>query len=125
VADPLTCQMCGSAFSARSDAVYCSSACRQKAQRARTARRIAELEWRPGRTRVFIKPDAAGTIARARVEQRRAHELCRIAADILKASAESHAQLKSVVWLRRARAAAAELPVPRDDDVGTPSRRPG
>jgi hypothetical protein len=74
---------------------------------------------------VLVKPDVAGTIARARVEQRRAHELTRIAADTLAACAESQAQLKSVVWLRRARAAAAELPGPRDDDIDTTSRRLG
>jgi hypothetical protein len=97
----------------------------QKAHRTRTAQRIAKLEWRPGRRRVIVRPDVALTIGRARAEQRRAHELTRIAADILQASAESQAQLKSVVWLRRARAAAAELPVFHDDDKGAPSRRLG
>jgi hypothetical protein len=116
--------MCGAAFSARSDAVYCSSACRQKAHRARTLRRIAELDWRPGSARVLVEADVAGTIARARLEQLRAHELCRIAADILKASAE-HEQLNSVVWLHRARSAAAEPPGPRNGDMGTTSRRLG
>ena len=117
--------MCGADFGGRSDAVYCSSACRQKAHRARTARRIAELEWRPGRRRALVKPDVAGTIARARVEQRRAHELSRIVADTLAACAESQAQLNSVVWLRRARAASAELPGPRDDAMDTTFRRLG
>jgi hypothetical protein len=125
MSDSLTCQMCGADFGGRSDAVYCSSACRQKAHRARTARRIAELEWRPGRRRALVKPDVAGTIARARVEQRRAHELSRITAGILAASAESQAQLKSVVWLRQARAAAAEPRGSRDDDMDPATRRLG
>jgi hypothetical protein len=117
--------MCGTAFGARSDAVYCSSACRQKAHRARAARRIAELQWRRGTRRVLVKPDVAGTIARARLEQRRARELSRIATDILKASAESHEQLNSVVWLHRARSTATAPPGHRDDDMGTASRRLG
>jgi hypothetical protein len=51
--------------------------------------------------------------------------LTRIAADIPAAGAESQTQLNSVVWLRRARAAAAALPGPRDDDIETTSRRLG
>jgi hypothetical protein len=117
--------MCGAGFGGRSDAVYCSSACRQKAHRARTAQRIADLEWRPGLRRVLVKPDVPGTIARARVEQRRAHELTRIVADTLAACAESPAELTSMVWLRRARAAAAELPWQRDDHIDTTARRLG
>jgi hypothetical protein len=117
--------MCGTAFGARSDAVYCSSACRQKAHRARTARRIAELQWRHGSRRVLVKPDVAGTIARARLERRRARELSRIATDILNASAESQERLNSVVWLHRAGGTAAAPPGPGDDDMGTASRRFG
>lgn len=86
---------------------------------------MAELEGRPSRRRVLVKPDVAGTIARARVQQRRAHELSRNAADILAASAESQARLKSVVWLRRVRAAAAERAGPRDEDMDATSRRLG
>jgi hypothetical protein len=117
--------MCGADFGGRSDAVYCSSACRQKAHRARTARRIAELQREPGRRPALVKPDVAGTIARARVEQRRAHELSRIVADTLAACAESQAQLNSVVWLRRARAASADLRAPGGDAVDTTFRRLG
>ncbi len=75
--------------------------------------------------RVLVKPDVAGTIARARVQQRRARELCRTAEQILRASAESHEQLKSVVWLRRARMAAAEPSADERDGTTTTSRRLG
>ncbi len=127
--EPLTCEICGAGFSARSDAVYCSSACRQKAHRARTALRTADWEWRQGprrpTPRVLVKPDVAGTIARARVQQRRARELCRTAEEILRASAESHEQLKSVVWLRRARTAAPEPSPAGLDDAEMTARRLG
>ncbi|MGA8328902.1 MAG: hypothetical protein WB777_06375 [Mycobacterium sp.] len=129
MAEPLTCEMCGAGFSARSDAVYCSSACRQKAHRARTLLRTADPALPRGRRRptprVLVKPDVAGTIARARVQQRRAHELCRTAEEILRASAESHEHLKSVVWLRRARIPAVEQPTANHDDMDTTSRRLG
>lgn len=127
--ESLSCEMCGAGFSARSDAVYCSSACRQKAHRARTALRTADWELRQGprrpTPRVLVKPDVAGTIARARLQQRRARELCRTAEEILRASAESHEQLKSVVWLRRARVAAAQPSTAGHDDTDTTSRRLG
>jgi hypothetical protein len=86
--DLLTCGGCGIGFRGRSDAIYCSSACRQKAHRARTARRIAALaEPRSPRTRPqrrLSKPDVAVTIERARREQSRSRELCRAAADTLR-----------------------------------------
>jgi signal transduction histidine kinase len=37
------CNMCGTDFNGRTDAVYCSSACRQKAHRARMADHLAKL----------------------------------------------------------------------------------
>lgn len=42
----IVCVVCGGVFHGRVDAVYCSPACRQKAHRARTARRIAALSSR-------------------------------------------------------------------------------
>lgn len=83
----MTCGICGSAFHARSDAIYCSSACRQRAHRARTAERIAPHDGllpRRGHTvRVITKPDVARTIQRARREVERAHALRRAAAGYL------------------------------------------
>jgi glutathione S-transferase len=83
----LTCGVCGIGFRGRSDARYCSSACRQKAHRDRTARRIAGLaEQRQsgaGAARAIIKPDVAGAIKRAADERRRARALCRTSAAIL------------------------------------------
>jgi len=74
---------------------------------------------------VLVKPDVAGTIARARLQQHRARELCRTAEEIIRASAESHEELKSVVWLRRARMAAAAPAVAEHHDMDTTSRRFG
>jgi hypothetical protein len=51
--------------------------------------------------------------------------LSRVANDILKASAESHERLNAVVWLYRARSAAAERQGSHDDDMGATSRRLG
>jgi hypothetical protein len=90
--------MCGTGFSARSDAVYCSSACRQKAHRARTARRIADLRARVVRTTrpVLADPNAAGkslqraaagSIQRAREQVQRSRELCRISTERLQQAA--------------------------------------
>ena len=69
VAADLTCFICGNGFYGRSDAVYCSPACRQKAHRARLARRT--------------KPNVAGSAQRAQQALDRARALCRAAADHL------------------------------------------
>ncbi|OBH84183.1 hypothetical protein A5680_10365 [Mycobacterium sp. E2989] len=79
--------MCGAGFSARSDAVYCSSACRQKAHRGRSARRTAALREtvRQGRMRrgaAFdasrsLQRSAANSVRRARQQLDRSLELCR------------------------------------------------
>jgi hypothetical protein len=83
----LNCSSCGIGFRGRADAIYCSSACRQKAHRGRTARRIAALAEQqrsgPLRRPTVIRPDVAGTIQRAYELQRRARERCRAAADAL------------------------------------------
>jgi hypothetical protein len=80
----LTCSFCGAGFAARSDALYCSPACRQKAHRARTARRTAEgLTASPGRGEQRIPtvktPDraVAGYLQRARDQVDRSRELRR------------------------------------------------
>ncbi|HEY9304046.1 MAG TPA: hypothetical protein VIO95_07130 [Mycobacterium sp.] len=99
---PLTCGVCGIGFGGRADAMYCSSACRQKAHRARTARRIAEWagQQRPRvrAARAIIKPDVANTIQRAQREQRRARELCRTAADTLRESVAAKRRLAAIQW---------------------------
>jgi hypothetical protein len=94
----VTCAVCRTGFSARSDAVYCSSACRQKAHRARTARRIADLRARVVRTTRPVLSDpnaagkslqraAAGSIQRAREQVQRSRELCRISTERLQQAA--------------------------------------
>ncbi|ORW29168.1 hypothetical protein AWB91_24380 [Mycobacterium paraense] len=75
-----TCSMCGGAFSARSDAVYCSPACRQKAHRARTAQRTAVLREalrRSSGAAGSLRPSVAGAVQRAREQVDRSRELCR------------------------------------------------
>lgn len=76
----MTCGICGVVFHGRSDAIYCSPACRQKAHRTRTAERTAAHDLgflrKPRPVRVITKPDVAGTIQRARREVQRAQELC-------------------------------------------------
>jgi hypothetical protein len=100
MAAQLTCGVCGVGFYARSDAIYCSSACRQKAHRARMARRIAGLAGRhrprARSVRVVTKPDVAGTVQRARHEQHRARELCRTAADTVRHTVASRRRLWDV-----------------------------
>ena len=97
VAVALTCVMCGTGFFARSDAVYCSPACRQKAHRARQAGRIAEVAGRNcpkhGSERLLRKPDVAGTFQRARRELARAQDLCRKAAESLQQAATTPQRL--------------------------------
>lgn len=81
----LTCPVCRARFHARSDAVYCSDACRQRAYRNRIARRSAALavRHRPKQhsVRVLTKPDIGATFARAQSARDRAREVCRAAAD--------------------------------------------
>ncbi|OBG36286.1 hypothetical protein [Mycobacterium sp. E3198] len=81
------CLMCGANFSARSDAIYCSPACRQKAHRARTAQRTAVL--RESLRRGFgpapadsaeataLRLSVATSVQRAREQVDRSRELCR------------------------------------------------
>lgn len=80
----MTCGVCDIRFRGRSDAVYCSPACRQKAHRSRTARRIADLvdPWGrpPGIGQPVMRREIVETVRRARDEQRRARKLCRDAA---------------------------------------------
>jgi hypothetical protein len=106
----LGCAVCGDGFYGRSDAVYCSPACRQKAHRARVALRLAALEGqqRPvaSARSAFEKPDVAAIIERAREQQRRAHELCRIAEETLQECLKSQRQLMAVRWLTRTGTAA-------------------
>jgi hypothetical protein len=123
VVEAVTCGVCGTGFHARAGAIYCSSACRQKAHRARTALRVAGLEARQpamrSTRRAFVKPDVAGTIERARQEQCRARELCRTSAEALRESAESHQKLMAVQWLTRAGSATPAPPWSRDGAFNT------
>ncbi|OBH29589.1 hypothetical protein A5692_20525 [Mycobacterium sp. E342] len=85
----MTCAACGAGFSARSDALYCSSACRQRAHRARSARRTTELREtlrRSARTTRDTPADVDGSLQRsvadamqrARRQVDRSRELCRV-----------------------------------------------
>ncbi|MBU8818529.1 hypothetical protein [Mycolicibacterium goodii] len=84
------CAVCSTGFSARSDAVYCSSACRQKAHRARTARRVAALSsQRPAAGRpVLVRSEVARTIQRAREHIEESRRLCRDTAERLQQMAD-------------------------------------
>jgi thymidylate kinase len=83
---PATCAVCATGFVARSDAVYCSSACRQKAHRARTARRVAALARVSQRSQVnsddakLLQLAAANSMQRARQRIKHSLELCRTSA---------------------------------------------
>jgi hypothetical protein len=83
------CAVCGAHFSARSDALYCSSACRQKAHRTRTAQRIADLSAQAARSRrpTAAKPDQALSGQRVRDVLSRSQELCLIAAEHMRQAA--------------------------------------
>lgn len=76
--------MCGAGFSARADAVYCSSACRQKAHRARSARRVEVLRQNVVRRATAseqsrsLQRTVAGSMQRARQQLDRSRELCRV-----------------------------------------------
>ena len=110
----LGCAVCDRGFHGRSDALYCSSACRQKAHRARMARRIAASQGQQEPSlsprSALVKPDVARIIERAREQQRRAHELCRIAEEALQECRESRRQLMAVRWLVRSRVSAPAPP---------------
>jgi hypothetical protein len=95
------CAVCGKGFSARSDAVYCSSACRQKQHRVRTAERVAVLRDLVTRS---IRPapetsDAAELMLRAKKNIDHSRELCRLGALRMQRSAEIQQQFNG---LRRA-----------------------
>lgn len=66
----LACAVCAAGFYGRSDARYCSAACRQKAHRAREARRIAALVSRRG---LITHPRPSVSRADLDTIRRRAH----------------------------------------------------
>jgi hypothetical protein len=85
-----TCGACGTGFSGRSDAVYCSAACRQKAHRTRTARRVANLRERArgdfprSLNRIeatALRQAVAESLVRARQQVDWSRELCRTSAE--------------------------------------------
>ncbi|MGH3967510.1 MAG: hypothetical protein ACRDTV_05175 [Mycobacterium sp.] len=92
-----SCVLCGIGFAARSDARYCSSACRQKAHRDRTARRIAALgehlrrSSRPAPIKLAaarsMRRAAAGVQQRARAHIDQSQELCRTSAERIREAA--------------------------------------
>ncbi|CKG96411.1 Uncharacterised protein [Mycolicibacterium smegmatis] len=85
------CAVCGTWFTGRADAVYCSSACRQKAHRARIAHRVAAVSSKRSdtdrdevrRRPVAIRSDIAQSIARAREQVAVSRRLCRDSAERL------------------------------------------
>jgi hypothetical protein len=83
------CAVCATHFSARSDALYCSSACRQKAHRTRTAQRIADLSARAAQPRrpAAAKRDPAVSGQHVRELLSRSQELCLIAAEHMRQAA--------------------------------------
>lgn len=87
----MKCALCSTGFTARADAVYCSSACRQKAHRARTARRIAALglvnRQQNNARPAAVRPDVARSIARAREQIAESRRLCRASAERLRDTA--------------------------------------
>jgi hypothetical protein len=110
-----TCAVCGIDFSARSDAVYCSSACRQKAYRARTARRMAALTARLRHTsrRALIRQDVARTLQSSRQQIEQSRELCRTAVERLQRSAALQEQFGRIH--QGLATDAATTPTPRPD----------
>lgn len=102
------CTVCGAGFARRRDAVYCSSACRQKAHRARTAGRLDALQQRlakgsgpkplrreDARSLQFAVADSL-RVARERVE--RSRELCRLAEDLLRQCRTDRQRLDRQHW---------------------------
>ncbi|OBA72387.1 hypothetical protein A5641_08155 [Mycobacterium sp. 1554424.7] len=88
------CLKCGAGFSGRSDAIYCSSACRQKAHRARTAQRTVLREslrqTAPARAGAeagkLLRLSAATSVRRAPEQVDRSRELCRMSEHRLRES---------------------------------------
>jgi hypothetical protein len=78
-----TCPICHRSFRARSDAVYCSPACRQKAHRVRAAARRDQLTAEAGsvtvsaRAREALHRSVAASVQRARDQVELSRELCR------------------------------------------------
>jgi hypothetical protein len=92
----ITCAVCGTGFLGRSDAVYCSPACRQKAHRNRTARRIDAMRARlrsGGLGATTRKPNVAASIQRAREQVHRSRELCRDSVERIQRAAAMQQQL--------------------------------
>ena len=79
----VSCVVCGTRFPARSDAVYCSSACRQKAHRVRTAERLAELSDRVKHSvgSRLTKKEVAASRQHVENVMRRSRDLCLTAAE--------------------------------------------
>ena len=97
--------MCATAFSGRSDARYCSPACRQKAHRDRTARRLTEWAQRAGRgSRTGPDQLVAAEIGRtavrarhaARQNMQRSRELSRASAEHVQRAATLRRQAVEV-----------------------------
>ncbi len=107
--------MCGADSSKRCDAVHCSAACRQKAHRARSARRIGALQERPAERAVPqpIRREAAGLLQRAVADSlRRAHERVERSRELRRLSEErlrycAAARQQCDVHLHRARTGSA------------------
>jgi hypothetical protein len=78
----LQCWWCGITFYGRGDARYCCGACRQKAYRGRTARRVA-VEAVPAPKLGKTRADARQTRQKARAARERAAAARRTAADTL------------------------------------------
>ncbi|WP_077090369.1 hypothetical protein [Mycobacterium rhizamassiliense] len=105
-----SCAVCHAGFFGRTDAVYCSSACRQKAHRARTARRIAVLRERSrpvpatAQTQVEVSSSlraAASSMRHSREQIDRAHALCQMSQERLQErAARQHevAVTRGVPW---------------------------
>jgi hypothetical protein len=110
-----TCPVCGTGFSARSDAVYCCSACRQKAHRARTAGRIAELSERAKQSfgPALPKRNTAASTQRVQDVVHRSRELCLTAAEHMQQAATIHERCRMDRLVSRAASGgtAAALPI--------------
>jgi hypothetical protein len=82
------CAVCNAGFFGRSDALYCSSACRQKAHRARTARRVAALRERAVRAPAAARAGAASAPIPAQTQAEVSRTLRRAAASSMRRSRE-------------------------------------
>ncbi len=113
------CAVCGVGFTGRRDAVYCSSACRQKAHRARTAGRLDALQQRPAKGSgpdPLRREDARSLqcavadslrVARERVE--RSRELCRLSEERLRQCSTARQRLDRQYWAAAGTAEKAPL----------------